>query len=289
MAQDGDDFSQVEAYYLFGEYDQALQLLGRMVDTGQASQVASARAEVWRARCLVQKGEVAAALAAFCRVHEIDPNWRPDREIFPANELEVFERALTECVATHEPDVPIESEPPAGVVSPRTQEPTDATPVPLDMRATKTRGGEVVRWLVPGLGQMYKGERTKGTILLVSAAVAVAVAYAGHTQRSGAVDDFEARRDEYLSAVSQAEIDAAYARMEDAWGSVHDAEKLRDIGIYAFVGVYLYNLVDAAVGFPLRDSRLQLSAGATPDGEARLTFCLGARGTTGRPYVGCQH
>jgi tetratricopeptide (TPR) repeat protein len=283
----GDDFSQVEAHYLFGEYDQALQLLERMIDGELASPAASVDAQAWRARCLAQKGDLEAALDAFCRVRELDPEWRPDRAIFPANELELFERALAECAVAPEPNVPVEAETPSEQVSPPepvsppAEEPVVLPSVAAEIRAAKTRSGAVMRSVVPGLGQMYKGQRTKGTVLLASALAVAGVAYAGHSERSGAVDDYEARRSEYLSVVTQPEIDAAYARMEDAWDSVRDAEKLRDIGIYALIGVYVYSVIDAATGFPLQESRIQVSAGATREGQARIAVTLGARGSLG--------
>lgn len=269
------DLETVGGHYLFREYDQALQILDRLLAEDPAGSVPAVEvlveAHVWRAKCLAQKGELQAALDAFCRVRELAPDWRPNPALFKQNELELFQRALAECVAV--PAAPVEGDTRTDVFAPTVTE----TPAAAPPQVLKTRGQAVVRSLVPGRGQAYKGQRTKGTIIQVASALTAGLAVAGHLSSESAGADYDEARGQYDSAVSQADLDAAFARLQTEWDSVQKAEKLRDLGLYTFIGVYLYNLVDAALGFPLEESQLQMNAGSTRDGQVRLAFTLGAR------------
>ena len=135
--------------------------------------------------------------------------------------------------------------------------------------------------MVPGFGQIYKGQRTKGRVIQAASLLTAGIAVYGYVSYQSAEDDYNEARDQYDSAVSQDDIDLAYAQMEEEWDSVENAEKILEIGTYAFIGVYVLNLVDAALGFPLEESQVGVSAGSTGDGQARLAFTLGAHRTVG--------
>lgn len=170
----------------------------------------------------------------------------------------------------------IEIEWPETVIE-RVLQPAPRMPRP-DLLPEKTRSGAVTRSLVlPGYGQHYKRQPTRGKILAGAATVTAGMAIWGHLQRNSRLDAHDRALDDYLAAVTPEELARTFAIYEDQADAVQRAEDLRDIGFYAFVGVYVVNLVDAALGFPLEEQNVRVSAEAPDPGEARLTFSIMGR------------
>ena len=93
-----EDMSEAKNQYVEKNYERALQILDRLLEEGPTGSVSALDIQVWRAKCLVQKGDDEAALEAFCRVRKLAPDWRPEVETFEQNELDLFRRASSECV-----------------------------------------------------------------------------------------------------------------------------------------------------------------------------------------------
>lgn len=252
------DLELVEEHYLFGEYPEAIQLLRQLADRDPAA-AGSIEHQVWQARCLVQAGELEEAMRAFCRARELSPDWQPDPVLVPADEREVFLRAIEEC-----PSKPAE----AVIEQPPQPSPPGLPPpsVPLDL----TRRQAVMRSLIPGMGQFYKGQSTRGSILAGAATATAGIAVWGHLQRNSRFDTYEQARDDYRAAVAHEEIDRTFAVLQDRADAVSRSEKLRDIGLYSFIGVYALNLVDAALGFPLDGAGGTMTADGTDGEQLRL-------------------
>ncbi|MFQ5572156.1 MAG: TolB family protein [Rhodothermales bacterium] len=158
----------------------------------------------------------------------------------------------------------------------------------------KSRGTALMRSLfVPGLGQMYKGQQTKGLLLLATEAAAVGAAFYFLSQvDTRKLDDLEAQ---YLRSVPQpgACPNAGSVPCENeafnVWQKEYDHAKsnqtlaLAAAGLAA--GIWLINLIDSASGFPrtvsrpvrIGSHRMHLRA-AQPD----LTF------RNGRPHYGLR-
>ena len=80
-----------------------------------------------------------------------------------------------------------------------------------------------------------------------------------------------------MAQVTPDQMDPKYDIYVDRAEAVRRSENLRDIGLYAFVGVYVLNLVDAALGFPLGEKNVSVSAAAAHPGEARLAVSITGR------------
>ncbi|HEX9652812.1 MAG TPA: DUF5683 domain-containing protein [bacterium] len=87
--------------------------------------------------------------------------------------------------------------------------------------------------LLPGWGQLYKGEKTKGRILLGLWSAGVVATVASHVARARA-------EDKYLSETDP-------DRIESRYGNFNTIHKLRNNLIVFSAGVWLYSYIDAIV------------------------------------------
>lgn len=99
--------------------------------------------------------------------------------------------------------------------------------------------------IVPGWGQIYKGQTTKGCVIIGLEAVSVAGIILGEHKRSRMMD--EARQP-----------DTDY----DSWESkAHSWRNVRNISIGVAVATYVYNLIDAATSKGARRVKVHKRAG----------------------------
>lgn len=254
---------QVEDHYMLGEYTKALYLLERSAAADPDMFAASREHQIWLARCLIQLGRDTEAVDVFCRVRDLDRAWRPDPEFVPEGEREVFYRSAEEC---RRASTRLSAE----------TEPAPISPSAFPEKTGVTRGGAVTRSvLLPGLGQIAKGQPTRGRVFMGAATVTLGLAVAGQLQRSSRLDAYDRAREDYLAAVTLEDINRTYAEYQDKADHVHSAENLRDIGLYAFIGVYVANVIDAALGFPLGEGAVKVSAESPTPDQARLVFAVG--------------
>ncbi len=140
----------------------------------------------------------------------------------------------------------------------------------------KTRSGAIWRSIfLPGLGQHYKGQHGKGWLFTLAAAGSGAFVYLNEGARADAVDEYEAARDEYQSAITQVGMDAAYSVMEDRWQEAEDKKKLRDIGWMALAGIWTLNVIDAALGWPAADAGVAMVPATLTDGTPAVALSFG--------------
>lgn len=163
--------------------------------------------------------------------------------------------------------------------------PATPLPIPDDLPGDITRGPAIRRSMVlPGWGQFYKGQSTKGKVLLGAAGLTTGLAIYGYLQRDSRLDAYQEARADYLAAVSGAEINRTYAIYQEKTDAVRRSENLRDFGFYALIGVYVFNVVDAALGFPLTKANMQVRAGNLSTGQIRLALSFGGGGCTGATH-----
>lgn len=131
--------------------------------------------------------------------------------------------------------------------------------------------------LVPGWGQRYNDQPTKGWVLLSGAALAGGGLAWSHIVYSGRVDDFEDARDAYLREKNVDALSGRREKMEREAEQADDAYTLRKGWLIGLGAVYAASVIDALFlspgssegSFslaPVADSPLALSVSGTPDG-----------------------
>jgi hypothetical protein len=136
---------------------------------------------------------------------------------------------------------------------------------PDNYKPIAQNSGAVLRSLVlPGLGQYYKDQLTKG-LLFTSAAVGAGIyIFINEKARRSAMDDYEEAYARYRDATSLSELYSSYDDLVLAANEAIDKRKSRDKGLYILAGVWALNLIDAAVGWPSTESGIEI-------GSVRLT------------------
>ena len=156
----------------------------------------------------------------------------------------------------------------------------------LTIPVERSRGTALTRSLfVPGLGQLYKGQSTKGLALLAAEAASLGAAFFFLSQvDSGKLDDLEAA---YLQSVpldgaclgngGQPCQNSAFLAWQDEYDS---AESNQTFAIAAFsvaAGLWVFNLIDSAGGFPRTvDRPIRLAKAGAPRAWPHLAYRHGA-------------
>jgi len=112
--------------------------------------------------------------------------------------------------------------------------------------------------LAPGLGQMYKGQKTKGVLFLVAevAAMGAAVFFASQG-KSGKLDVLQA---DYLASLatdpvclanrSSACSTEAFRVWQEEYDTVKGNQQLAIGAVGLAVSIWVFNVIDSATGFP---------------------------------------
>ncbi len=118
----------------------------------------------------------------------------------------------------------------------------------------KTRGKAAIRsLLLPGWGQFYSGQKTKGgvmTVLALSAGAAVVFAEIDYQDKR---DNFDIVNDSYLNAVGSGSIEnlsVLFRQVELAQADAHDAESTRRAAFGGAIAVWTISFLDALFFFP---------------------------------------
>ncbi len=135
----------------------------------------------------------------------------------------------------------------------------------------KTAAASTVRSLiVPGWGQIYKEQPGKGITAFAIAVAAGAGIYYTNRQTSSAVDNYEKAKLAYDHAVAPNQISASYRQMNDKWSEADRWKTTRNSLAIGLGGVWLLNVVDAALGFPLDRDNQKTRVGLYLETESRL-------------------
>jgi len=114
------------------------------------------------------------------------------------------------------------------------------------------RSGAALRsLLLPGWGQLYKGQKTKGTMLLTAAGISAIGFVTLHIAQSQAHDD-------YRAAKTATEIDSKYADYNRLF-------KARNTAALACATLWLYSYIDAALTQPREAMPSRHSFGFAPE------------------------
>jgi hypothetical protein len=136
----------------------------------------------------------------------------------------------------------------------------------------KTRFKAGLRSLfIPGWGQVYSGNTTRGGIITLSAAVAAGGLYFLDKDYQDKRSDYDiASQAYYNSGASIDEKNRLKAIMNKQQRRAYNAETDRRNAFYLLAGIWSYNLLDAVIFFPNGDSYFPVVSAI--DGGASLTY-----------------
>lgn len=129
-------------------------------------------------------------------------------------------------------------------------EPGKTASVSVNLSA-KTRFKAGVRSLfIPGWGQIYSDQKGKGYFFMVLTAAAGTAALITHDEFKYRRDLYDETYNRYLEASTIEEKNVIYPELQAKKKDAYDAETERMIAIYAVVGVWGLNMIDALFFFP---------------------------------------
>ena len=119
----------------------------------------------------------------------------------------------------------------------------------------KDRKTALVKSLLPGLGQRYKGEKSKGMILTLATGTTALAALYYFLQLAPSYDESENADKTYNSKLlplgKRNDLPRLYKDWEDKYNAFSSYKTMtRFFGVTA-LGLYAYNLLDSYLGFPL--------------------------------------
>lgn len=143
----------------------------------------------------------------------------------------------------------------------------------LDLRLSRRSGTRAFlrSAIIPGWGQIYRGSKGKGVLLLAGSCAAAAAYGVLDVRYQDKVDDFDGRRAAYERATTLTEIESTRRALDAATEDADDAYDQRRIAIGALAGIYAFNLLDL----------LFLGGG----GEARVGGVTDAGGVSHPPFA----
>jgi tetratricopeptide (TPR) repeat protein len=209
---------QAKNFYNGGEYEKAITELEQALQfLKQLTQLDQVEAYKYLAFSYVAFGDKEKAKEQFRLALKLDPKMELDPSVVSPKIIKVFEEVKSEFAANPPPVKPPVKPP----VTPPAAQPHRSEAVTTAMSCC-----------IPGLGQMYRGEKSQGTTLMIMGGVTLVSFFV--TQGIAAQ-----KHDDYL-AVGPDDPDA----MDRAYKAYRIWYNAGAITGAAFVGVYLYNLYD---------------------------------------------
>lgn len=125
----------------------------------------------------------------------------------------------------------------------------------------KTRSGAIKRSLfIPGLGQAYQGKNKRAFFFGISFVASIGGSYLFTKQYNKNIDEYNNLHLQYENAVQSKEIINLRKQMNDKYDEINQAEKMRNLFYMAVGGVWLLNVLDAAILPPAWHNKTTLSA-----------------------------
>jgi len=141
----------------------------------------------------------------------------------------------------------------------------------------KTRFKASLRSLIiPGWGQMYSGQKTKGVFFTLLAAGATGFYFIANDDYNSKYDDYRSTLSDYNGATTVADKETLYNRLAASKKDAYDAEDTRQIAIGTVAAVWGLSLIDILFFFPsergnVATNSLSIKPDYT-DGGAQLVF-----------------
>jgi tetratricopeptide (TPR) repeat protein len=203
-------------YYNNGEYERAISELEKALQyLKQLEQSDQVEAYKYLGFSYVAFGNNAKAKVQFKKALRLDPNLELDPATVSPKIIKVFEEAKSEMAV---------KPPPPPAKKPKKPE--------APVKEVSTFGATWRSCCLPGWGQMYKGESSKGKKLMIAAGVTGGLSALSLIMRQSASED-------YSNANPGQEMDDAYERYK-LWHNV----AIYNVALFSIV--YVYNLYDVA-------------------------------------------
>jgi len=114
----------------------------------------------------------------------------------------------------------------------------------------KTVKGAVLRSLAfPGWGQCYSGRKLSGALYCTSGIISIVTSIATHLNYLAKVDELKEAEKEYNKARSAEEMDRLRAKVRTKNRQADRALSYRQLSLYVLLGMWAYNVIDAALGW----------------------------------------
>lgn len=112
----------------------------------------------------------------------------------------------------------------------------------------KTRGTAIFRSILfPGLGQLYQDKKGRGFLFGVSFAASVGASYLLTHSYNQKVDQYNDLHNQYEKAVEASKLVSLRHQMNKKYDEINQAEKMRNLFYAAAGGLWLLNVLDAAI------------------------------------------
>lgn len=221
-------------YYNSGEYENAIiQLESALQYLKQLNQNEQVEAYKYLAFSYVAFGDKEKAKEQFKKVLSLDPKLELDPATVSPKIIKVFEEAKAEIVSVTPP--------------PPVQPPPSKPAKPVVKPKEITTSGALLRsCCLPGWGQMYKGESSKGKNLMIATAILFPTSLITTSIQN-------IKHEEYLKIEpgNKDEMDRAYKEYR-IWYN------LSFVSWLAFLGVYSYNIYDVIFTKPVTKSSMDM-------------------------------
>ncbi|SYZ73658.1 exported hypothetical protein [Candidatus Zixiibacteriota bacterium] len=113
--------------------------------------------------------------------------------------------------------------------------------------------------LIPGWGQSYSGQKTKGAVFTILAVGAVSSFLIADSKFNDKENSYNDLLDRYNKTVLFSDRQSLYNQLEAARKDAYDAETVRRITIGAVIGVWGINLIDMIFFFPEERSSMVIN------------------------------
>ncbi len=212
---------KAKLHYNNGEYESAItQLENALQYLKQLNQNEQVEAYKYLAFSYVAFGDREKAKEQFKRALDLDPKLELDPATVSPKIIKVFEEAKAEMVTIQPPPAPV-------------QQPVTKPTKPIEKPSQMSTTGALARsCCLPGWGQMYKGENSKGKKLMIATAITLPTCLIATSIQ-------EVKHQKYLDIEpgNEDEMDRAY-REYRTWYNI------AAISWLGFIGVYAYNIYD---------------------------------------------
>ncbi len=225
---------RAKLYYNSGEYERAIRELESALQyLKQLNKNEQVEAYKYLAFSYVAFGDRERAKEQFKKALSLDPNLELDPATVSPKIIKVFEEAKAETVIT--PPQPPQVQP----------QPIKPAKPEIQPRKPSTTGALMRSCCLPGWGQIYKGENSKGKRLLISAAIAFPT-----TLIASSITEVKHKKYLEVEPDNESEMDQAY-REYRFWYNVSAFAWLTSISIYC------YNIYDVLFTKPATKSSME--------------------------------
>jgi len=206
-------------YYNSGEYEKAVASLENALQyLKQLNQIDQVEAYKYLAFSYVAQGDKEKAKEQFKNALALDPSLELDPTTVSPKIIKVFEEVKSEIAA--KPPVVLPVKPPVKPVS------------PVSAKQVSTFGATMRSCCVPGWGQIYKGESSKGTKLIITSSILL----------SSTIITYVITDNKHQTYLGFGPDDPN--GMEDAYRAYKFWYSTATLSLMGLMGVYLYNIYD---------------------------------------------